>query len=188
MDKPSPLKTIKNLISQTPLIINPDWDAPTFQSALGAIPTDKLQSFYRDLSGEDRRRFHYVANVCLGFESWSRLYKELVVQETQARLSDRLAETYSHREEEVRRREEELRTELASLKKEITRLEEENLSSQRENLRLKKELTDLNQTCQHLHRQQQQLLDLVDRYKHLLQEVKRFVSDQVSSHPEEESQ
>ncbi len=169
MDSHTSWKTIKTLITQTPLIINPDRDAKTFQAALASIPTEKLQSYYRHLSGEDRRRFHYVANVCLGYESWSRLYQELVVQETQARLSDRLAEAYSHREEELHRREEELLAEVAAL-------ERENHDLRRENLQLKKEVTDLEKLCRNLERRQQQLLELVDRYKHLLQELKRFMA------------
>lgn len=176
MDSSAALKTIRNLISQTPLIVNPDRDAKTFQTALAAIPTERLQAFHRDLSGEDRRRFHYVANVCLGFESWSRVFKELVVQETQARLSDRLAESYSHREEELQRREDELLGERTTLETEIMRLDGDNHSLRRENLQIRKELADAQQTCQNLQRQQQQLLDLVERYKHLLQELKRLMA------------
>ncbi len=176
MDSSASIKTIRNLISQTPLIINPDRDAKTFQTALAATPTEKLQAFYRDLSGEDRRRFHYVANVCLGFESWSRVFKELVVQETQARLSDRLAESYSQREEELQRREDGLLSERTVLETEIMRLDGDNISLRRENLQLKKDLADAQQTCQNLQRQQQQLLDLVERYKHLLQELKRLMA------------
>jgi hypothetical protein len=176
MDSSAALKTIRNLIGQTPLIINPDRDAKTFQTALAAIPTERLQAFYRDLSGEDRRRFHYVANVCLGFESWSRLFKELVVQETQARLSDRLAESYSHREEELHRREDGFLKERGILENEIMRLDGDNISLHRENLQLRKDLTDAQQTCQNLQRQQQQLLDLVERYKHLLQELKGLMA------------
>jgi Skp family chaperone for outer membrane proteins len=176
MDNSAALKTVRNLISQTPLIINPDRDAKTFQAALAAIPTERLQSFHRDLSGEDRRRFHYVANVCLGFESWSRLYQELVVQETQARLSDRLAESYSQREGELQRREDDFLKERGILENEVMRLDGDNHSLRRENLQLKKALADIQQTCQNLQRQQQQLLDLVERYKHLLQELKRLMA------------
>lgn len=176
METNASLKTIRNLIGQTPLIVDPDRDAKTFQAALSSIPTEKLRSFHRDLSNEDQRRFHYVANVCLGFESWSRLYQELVVPETQARLSDRLAEAYSHREGELHRREEELLKERTALEAEIKRLDVENVSLSRENLRLNKELTEAQQNCQNLQRQQQQLLDLVERYKHLLQEMKRLMA------------
>ena len=42
MDSGSSLKAIKQLIGQTPLIINPDRDADSFQSALAAVPTEKL--------------------------------------------------------------------------------------------------------------------------------------------------
>ncbi len=172
----SSLKTIKQLISQTPLIIDPDRDATSFQTALAAVSTEKLQSFYRDLSAEDRRRFHYVANVCLGFESWSRLYQELVVHETQSRLNDRLEEAYAQKTEELRRREEELQTERGGLQEELMRLDRENLSLHRENLNLKKELGDLRQTFLTLQNQQQQLLELVDRYKRLLREFKSFMT------------
>ena len=58
MDSGSSLKAIKQLIGQTPLIINPDRDADSFQSALAAVPTEKLQSYYRTLTDEDRRRVH----------------------------------------------------------------------------------------------------------------------------------
>jgi chromosome segregation ATPase len=172
----SPLRTIKQLMGQTPLIIDPDRDAPSFQTALSALSTEKLQSFYRDLSAEDRRRFHYVANVCLGFESWSRLYQELVVHETQTRLSERLEEAYAQKTEAVRRREEELHTERGGLQEELMRLDRENLSLHRENQILKKELADLQQTFLTVQRQQQQLLELVERYQGLLREFKNFMS------------
>ncbi len=175
MDSGNSLKAIKQLIGQTPLIVNPDRDADSFQTALAAVPTEKLQSFYRALTGEDRRRFHYVANVCLGFESWDRLYKELVVQETQARLNDRLEEAYAQRTEEFRRREEELQAERGGLEEELMRLDREGIALRRENLQLWKEFTDLQQNYQTLQRQQQQLLDLVERYKLLLQEYKNFI-------------
>ncbi len=183
MGSNTPLKTIKQLIGQTPLIINPDRDANNFQTALASLPTEKLQSFYRALTGEDRRRFHYVANVCLGFESWSHLYQELVVQETQARLTDRLEEAYAQRTEELRRREEELQTERGGLEEELMRLDRENLSLHRENLKLKQELASLEQNFQTVQRQQEQLLALVERYKRLLQEVKSFVTPGDANRP-----
>jgi predicted ribosome quality control (RQC) complex YloA/Tae2 family protein len=148
MDSGSSLKTIKQLIGQTPLIVNPDRDADSFQTALAGVPTEKLQSFYRALTGEDRRRFHYVANVCLGFESWSRLYQELVVQETQARFNDRLEEAYAQKTQEFRRREEELQAERGGLEEELMQLERENLTLHRENLQLRKELATLKQNYQ----------------------------------------
>jgi hypothetical protein len=169
------LKAIKQLIGQTPLIINPDRDADSFQTALAAVPTEKLQSFYRTLMDEDRRRFHYVANVCLGFESWSRLYKELVVQETQARFNDRLEEAYTQRTEEFRRREEELQAERGGLEEELMRLDREGTALRRENLQLRGDLTNLQQNYQTLQRQHQQLLALVERYKILLREFKNFI-------------
>jgi len=186
MGSGSSLKAIKQLIGQTPLIIDPDRDAASFQTALAALSTEKLQSFYRDLSAEDRRRFHYVANVCLGFESWSRLYQELVVHETQHRLTDRLEEAYAQKTEELRRREEELQTERGGLQEELMRLDRENLSLHRENLNLKRELADLQQTFLTLQHQQQQLLDLVERYKRLLREFKSFVSPDCAKQTPEE--
>ncbi len=170
-----PLKVIKQLIRQTPLIVDPDHDAVSFQTALAALSTQKLQAFYEDLTSEDRRRFHYVANVCLGFESWSRLYEELVVQETQARLSGRMEEAYAHRTQELRRREEELQTAQGGLEAEVMRLDRQNLSLHRENQGLREDLANLQQTLAILQRQQQQLLDLVDRYKQILKEAKDFM-------------
>ena len=186
MDSGTSLKTIKQLIGQTPLIIDPDRDAGSFQTALASVSTGKLQSFYRGLTIEDRRRFHYVANVCLGFESWSRLYQELVVQGTQARLTDRLEEAYAQKTEELRCWEKELQTERGGLHEELMRLDRENLTLRRENLNLRKELTNLQQTLQTLQRQQQQLLELVERYKRLLQEVKSFMSPVSPNQPPEE--
>jgi septal ring factor EnvC (AmiA/AmiB activator) len=135
------------------------------------------------LNGEDRRRFHYVANVCLGFESWSRLYQELVVQETQAILSDRLEEAYAQRTEEFRRREEELQVERGGLEEELMRLDRESLALRRENLQLRKEITNLQQNYQTIQRQHKQLLDLVERYKLLLQEFKNFIPPSDAGHP-----
>ena len=187
MDSGNSLKTIRQLIGPTPLIIDPARDASSFQTALASLPTERLQSFYRALAGEERRRFHYVANVCLGFESLSRLYQELVVHETQTRLNDRLEEAYAQKAEELRRREEELQTERGGLEEELMRLDREKLSLRRENLHLRKELGDLQQTVQTLQRQQQQLLDLVERYKRLLRELKSFMSPVTANQPSEES-
>jgi len=175
MDIAASLKAIKQLIGETPLIINPDRDGPRFQEALAVIPTEKLQSCYRNFTSEDRRRFHYVANVCLGYESWTRLYQDLVVHETQARLTDRIEEAYAHRAKELRHREEELNTERGTLEEDLMRLEEENHSLRRENIHLQKEQAKLQQTLQTLQRQHQQLLGLVDRYKQILQELKRYL-------------
>jgi chromosome segregation ATPase len=183
MDSGSSLKAINQLIGQTPLIVNPDRDANGFQTALAAVPTKKLKSFYKDLGDEDRRRFHYVANVCLGFESWSRLYKELVVQETQARFNDRLEEAYAQRTQEFRRREEELQAERGGLEEELMRLDRESIALRRENLQLRRDLTTLQQNYQTLQRQHQQLLDLVERYKLLLQEFKNFIPHDKAGQP-----
>jgi len=175
MDPVAALKVIRQLIGQTPLIIDPNRDASRFQEALAALPTEKLQAFHRNLTTEERRRFHYVANVCLGYESWSRLYQELVVQETQARLTDRLEEAYAQREGELRHREKELETDRGGLEEDLMHLERENQDLRRENQHLQRDLAKLQQDHQTLQRQQQQLLNLVERYKQLLQEVKRFI-------------
>jgi hypothetical protein len=50
MDSGSSLKAIKQLIGQTPLIVNPDRDADSFQTTLAGVPTERLQSFYRALT------------------------------------------------------------------------------------------------------------------------------------------
>ncbi len=181
MNTVASLKTIKQLIGETPLIINPDRDGARFQEALAAVSTEKLQSYYRNLTSEDRRRFHYVANVCLGFESWSRLYQELVVHETQARLTDRMEEAYAHRAAELRHREEELNSEKGTLEEDLMHLEGENHTLRRENIHLKQEQAKLQQTLQTVQRQQQQLITLVDRYKHILQELKRFLPADITS-------
>jgi chromosome segregation ATPase len=182
MDAAASLKTIRQLIGQTPLIVDPNRDAPLFQEALAACPTEKLQAFYRGLNAEDRRRFHYVANLSLGYESWSRLYKDLVLQETQARLNDRLEDAYAHKAEDLRYREEELETERGGLEGEIMRLEVENQTLRRENLHLRGELAGLQETHQTLEAQQQQLLQLVERYKHLLQELRRLMPRMEAGH------
>lgn len=168
MEVKSYTKLIRQLISQTPLIIDPSRDAPRFQEALANLPTEKLQAFYQSLNGEERRRFHYTATVCLGYESWSRLYQELVVQETRARLSDHLEEALSRREQELERAQE-------TLEEELSRLTRENQKLLQENLKYQADLAKLQQDFQTLQRQQQKLLELVTRYKHLLQEVKRFL-------------
>ncbi|MFZ2089500.1 MAG: hypothetical protein WAU47_13080 [Desulfobaccales bacterium] len=180
MPTAAPLKTIKQLIGQTPLIIDPDRDAPAFQNALASLSTEKLQSYYRGLFSDDRRRFHYVANICLGFESWSRLYQELVVLETQARLTDRIEDAFAQRAEELRRREEGLQAERGSLEVDLMRLDGENQALRKQNLELQKELATQQETCQALKRQQQQLLALVERYKALLQEFKSFIPPSAS--------
>jgi chromosome segregation ATPase len=175
MDTAAALKTIKQLIGQTPLIIDPDRDGVRFQEALSAISTEKLQSYHRNLNSEDRRRFHYVSNVCLGYESWSRLYQDLVVHETRARLTDSFEEAYAHRAEELRHREQELKSERSTLEEDLMRLEGENHSLRLENIHLQREQGKLQQTVQTLQRQHEQLLSLVERYKRLLQELKRFL-------------
>ena len=92
---------------------------------MGQFPDTSLKSFYRALTGEDRRRFN-MANVCLGFEIWSRLYQEMVVRATQACLTDRLEEAYGQRAGKLRRQEEELQAERAALEVGLIRLEGQN--------------------------------------------------------------
>jgi len=183
MDSVAALKTLKQLIGQTPLIIDPERDGGRFQQALEVLSTEKLRSYYQALNGEDRRRFHYVANVCLGYESWSRLYQDLVVQETQTRLTDRLEEAYAQRAKELRQREESLAAERGTLEGDLMRQEADNQALHRENLRLERELTKLQQDNQSLLRQQQQLLKLVERYKRLIQELKRFLPPSAPASP-----
>lgn len=162
------VKFIKQLISQTPLILDPDRDSPRFQEALAAIPSEKLRAFYQRLTGEERRRFHYTANVCLGYEAWSQLYDELVVQETRARFSESLEEAIAYKEKEKEK-------ERNSLEEELSRLEKENQRLIRENLKLQADLEKYQQESQILKGQQQKLLELVERYKNLINEVKRFL-------------
>jgi uncharacterized coiled-coil DUF342 family protein len=148
--------------------VDPDRDGPRFQNALAAVPNEKLRSFYQELDAEERRRFHYVANVCLGYESWSRLYNDLVLSDTQSRLSDRLEEALAHKAAALQQRE-------VELKEELTRLKAENQALQRENFKLHKELDEVRESRAALHRQQEQLIELVERYKAMVQELRRLL-------------
>uniref|UniRef100_A0A7V4G6S7 Uncharacterized protein n=1 Tax=Desulfobacca acetoxidans TaxID=60893 RepID=A0A7V4G6S7_9BACT len=176
MEPLSPLKTIRQLMEQTPLLVDPDRDGPRFQNALAAVPTEKLQAFYLDLDAEGRRRFHYVANVCLGYESWSRLYKDLVLTATQARLSDRLEGAFAHKAAILQQREVELEATRSSLEEELMRLEGENLALRQENQELRTQLAQAQENHEALQHQQQQLLDLVERYQQMVQDLRRLLS------------
>jgi septal ring factor EnvC (AmiA/AmiB activator) len=172
-----PSKFLRALISQTPLIIDQHRDGPKFQDALSGMSTPALQAFYGRLSMEERRRFHYAANICLGYESWSRLYRELVVQETQARLADRLDESYASKSEELRQREEMLATERQDLEEQVMQLEAENLALRRENRGLQDELARLRNTHFGLKDQQEQTLKLIERYKALITDLRRLLPE-----------
>ncbi len=171
----SPKKTLRNLISQTPLIIDQSRDGPRFQNALSGLSTPQLQAFYRHLGAEERRRFHYVANVCLGYESWTRLFKELVVQETQARLADRLEDAYAYKSAELRQREEMLEAERQNLEEQFIELEADNQALRRENRRLRDELEQMQSAHLGLKDQQEQTLKLIERYKGLIADLRRFL-------------
>jgi hypothetical protein len=45
MESGASLKAIKQLIGQTPLIVDPDRDAGNFQTALALVPTERLPVF-----------------------------------------------------------------------------------------------------------------------------------------------
>jgi regulator of replication initiation timing len=177
MVRVSPVRTLRDLISQTPLIIDQSRDGPRFQNALSGLSTSQLQAFYRRLNAEERRRFHYVANVCLGYESWSRLFQELVVQETQARLADRLEDAYAYKSAELRQREERLEAERQDLEEQLMELEAENQALHQENRRLREELERVRNAHLGLKNQQEQTLKLIERYKGLIADLRRFLPE-----------
>jgi len=169
------VKTIKNLINQTPLIIDPQRDGARFQNALGGLPDNKLENFYRGLNSEERRRFHYVANVCLGYDSWSQLYKKLVVTSTQERLSDRMEEAYAVKAQELSRREAEMGEERLFLGEQIMALETENKALRRENEQLAAELQAIREEKGSMEEQQQQMQEMVERYRRLIADLKSTI-------------
>ena len=124
-------KTIKELICQTPLIIDPQREAPRFQDALTVLSNHKLERFYQGLSADERSRFHYTANVCLGYESWCQLYKSLVVTVTQERLADRMEEAFAAKAQELSRRESEMEEERLALGQELMALRSAAASARR---------------------------------------------------------
>ena len=166
------LKTLRVLIKQTPLIIDQGRDSPRFQDALAGLSSAKLRAFYQGLNPENRRRFHYVANVCLGYESWLRLYRELVVQETHERLVGRMEEAYGGKLEDLRRRQENLEVERLEWEEEILRLDGNNQGLCQENLHLREELHHVRQEYQILQEQHQQLLKLLERYQALIADLR----------------
>jgi len=177
MDDAFHLKVLRSLISQTPLIVDQKKDGGRFQAALSALSTTKLRAFYRRLKAEERRRFHYVANICLGYEAWSGLYRTLVVHDTQEKLADLFEEAYASKSEELRQREEYLEEERQSLEEQIMLLESENLALRQENLNLKEELNNLAQGHKTLKTQQQQLMTLLERYRRLIADLRRLLPD-----------
>ena len=166
------IKTIKNIINQTPLIIDPQRDGNRFQRALTGLPDAKLQSFYRGLNSEERRRFHYVANVCLGYDSWSQLYKKLVVTSTQERLADRMEEAYATKSQDLTRREADLEEERLGLGQQLMALETENKALRREKDQLAAELQQIQEEKGLLEKQQQQMQEMVERYRRLIADLR----------------
>jgi hypothetical protein len=170
------VKTIKNLIGQTPLIIDPQRDGRRFQDALAGLSDSKLGSFYRGLNSEERRRFHYVANVCLGYDSWSQLYKSLVVQTTQERLVDRLEEAYANKAEELSRRESDLEEERLTLGEQLMALEVENKALLRENYQLSTELQKIREAQGLMEERQRQMQEMVERYRGLIADLRHTLA------------
>ena len=165
-------KTIKDLIGQTPLIIDPQRDANRFQDALAGLSNSKLDRFYKQLSADERRRFHYTANVCLGYDSWCNLYKSLVVTATQERLADRMDEAYAVKAQELSRREAEIEEERLALGEQIMTLEADKQALLKENDQLTNELQSLHQEKDLLVKQQQQMQEMVERYRRLIADLK----------------
>jgi septal ring factor EnvC (AmiA/AmiB activator) len=169
------LKTIKDLIGRSPLIIDPQRDAVRFQNALAGLSNAKLETFYRGLNSEERRRFHYAANVCLGYDSWSQLYKSLVVAATQERLADRMEEAYAHKTKELSRRESELEDERLNLGEQFMALEAENKALQRENNQLGADLQKIREENSRLLEHQEQMQQMVERYRRLIADLKSLL-------------
>ena len=168
-------KTIKELICQTPLIIDPQRDAPRFQDALAGLSNSKLEKFYQRLSADERRRFHYAANVCLGYESWCQLYKNLVVTATQERLTDRMEEAFAAKAQELSRRESDLEEESLSLGQELMALEMANKALRRENDQLAAELQQVRQEKGLLEEQRGQMQEMVERYRLLIADLRNMI-------------
>jgi hypothetical protein len=166
------VKTIKSMIGQTPLIVSPERDGARFQHALSGLSEAKLEHLYRNFNSEERRRFHYMANMCLGYESWCQLFKALVVTATQERLADRMEEAYAVRAQELNRREAELEAERLHLGEQLMDLEAENLSLRREKEQLAAELQRINNEKGLLLDQQKQMQEMMERYRRLIAELK----------------
>jgi DNA anti-recombination protein RmuC len=170
------VKTIKTMIGQTPLIINPDRDGPRFQQALSGLSEAKLEHLYRNFNSEERRRFHYVANMCLGYEAWCQLFKVLVVTTTQERLADRMEEAYAVKAQELGRREAELEAERLHLGQQLMDLEAENLNLRREKEKLAAEISRISNERGLLLDQQRQTQEVLERYRRLIAELKAMVA------------
>lgn len=175
------VKTLKDLVSRTPLIIDPQRDGARFQNALAGLSDSKLESFYRGLKSEERRRFHYVANVCLGYDSWAQLYKSLVVQNTQERLADRMEEAYASKAQELTRRESDLEEERLSLGEQLMALEVENKALLRENRQLTTELQKIREEKGSLQEQQEQMQQMVERYRRLIADLRSLLTKQAQA-------
>lgn len=171
------IKVIKDIICQTPLIIDPQRDGRRFQNALSGLSDHKLGSFYRGLNSEERRRFHYVANVCLGYDSWSQLYKSLVVTATQEHMVNRLEEAYANKAQELSRRESDLEEERLSLGEQIMALEVENKALLRENYQLSTELQKIREEKGLLEEQQKQMHEMVERYRRLIADLRSTLAN-----------
>ena len=174
-------KIIRELINLTPLIIDTKRDAARFQDALAQLSNPKLQTFYRKLSPAEQQRFHYVANLCLGYESWQQLYKLLVIKPTREKLLGQVEDLYSLREEELLQREAALEEECLSIGTQIMALENENLALRKENQRLQEELADYKERCRRLDQQKTQFQPLVDKYQKLIKELQNLLAQ--SSNP-----
>lgn len=172
MNAVSHLKIIRQIIGQTPLIINPERDAPRFQGALAGLSDAKLESFYRELTSEERRRFHYVANLCLGYESWCKVYQNLVVQSTRERLADSMESAYASRLQELTRREADLEGDRLHAGEQIMALEAETIALRRANERLAGELQKVQGEKGLLLEQQKQMQEMMERYRRLIAELK----------------
>ena len=181
MNAVSPLKIIRQIIGQTPLIISPERDGPRFQDALAGLSDSKLESFYRELSSEDRRRFHYVANICLGYESWCKVYQNLVVQSTRERLADSMESAYASRLQELTRREADLEAERLHMGEQLMALEAESMALRRENERLAGELQKIQGEKGLLLEQQKQMHEMMERYRRLIAELKSLLGQSAPS-------
>ena len=168
-------KTIKELICQTPLIIDPQRDAPRFQDALTGLSNSKLERFYQGLNADERRRFHYTANVCLGYESWCQLYKSLVVTATQERLADRMEEAFAAKAQELSRRESDLEGERLALWEQIMTLEKANKTLLKENSQLTLELQQVREEKGLLEDQREQMQEMVERYRLLIADLRQML-------------
>lgn len=176
MSSTTHVKVIKELIGRTPLIIDPQRDGARFQDALAGLSDRKLEKFYQGLNAEERRRFHYTANICLGYDSWSQIYKSLVVLTTQERLADRMESAYAHKSKELSRRESDLEGERLNLGEQLMALEAENKALLRENYLLTTELQKMRQEKEQLQEHQEQMQQMVERYRRLIAELKGLVA------------